>query len=55
MVREIEHEGRAVFVCKVCGFGYADASTASQCQDWCSKHSGCSVEIARKAIYRPTH
>jgi len=54
MVSEIERRGRKIYLCELCGFGYADQSTASECQEWCSTHESCSLEITKKAIYRPS-
>jgi len=47
-------EGIAVYYCGICGLGYSDLETASQCEKYCSSHDACSLLIARKAIRKPT-
>jgi hypothetical protein len=46
-------EGFAVFYCSICGLGYSESETASQCETYCSSHDACSLVIARKAIRKP--
>ncbi len=43
---------KPVFVCSACGTGYADPKIALQCEEYCTRHNACSVELARKAVYR---
>ena len=43
-----------VFLCDICGLGYADKKTAQDCEDYCRAHPGsCSAEISAKAVYSP--
>ena len=43
-----------VFVCDVCGLGYANKETAKKCEDWCRKNPGtCNLQISQKAVYSP--
>ena len=45
---------RTVFLCDICGLGYADRKTAQECEDYCRAHAGsCSAEISKKAVYLP--
>ena len=45
---------RTVFLCDICGLGYADRVTAQECEDYCRAHKGsCSAEISAKAVYLP--
>lgn len=30
-----------------------DEETARKCQEYCSKHGACSLELMRKAVYFP--
>jgi hypothetical protein len=54
MVKKKTVEGRTVYLCEICGLGYADKKTAQDCEDWCRTHPGnCSLEISKKAIYSP--
>lgn len=54
MVEETLRGGRVIFTCGVCGLGYGEEETAKDCEEYCSKHDSCSLEITRKAIYRPS-
>ena len=44
---------KAVFVCDSCGLGYRDPVVAFQCEQFCKENRACSIEIARKAAYKP--
>jgi hypothetical protein len=50
MVKKTLIDDREVFLCEVCGFGYLDEETSQSCQDWCSSHRSCSIEITKKAV-----
>ncbi|MEW6722145.1 MAG: hypothetical protein AB1324_02700 [Candidatus Micrarchaeota archaeon] len=41
------------YVCGSCGFGYRDAKTALECEDFCRKNHSCSPAIVAKANYKP--
>lgn len=54
MVSEKKVGDGIVFLCDICGLGYADRKTAQECEDYCRAHPGsCSAEIVEKAIYAP--
>jgi len=54
LVTEKKVENRTVFLCDICGLGYADRKTAQECEDYCRAHHGsCSAQISQKAIYLP--
>jgi hypothetical protein len=53
MVNEFEGKVGAVFQCEVCGLGYKDLDTAERCEEYCNAHGSCSLEITKKAIYKP--
>jgi len=44
---------KPVFICDVCGFGYATAKTALTCEEYCRKNKIPSPEITKKAVYAP--
>ncbi len=52
MVKESISDGKKVFFCEKCGFGYADKNTARKCENWCAIHGTCSMEITKHAIVR---
>ena len=54
MVSEKKIGNKTVYLCDICGLGYADRKTAQQCEDYCRAHPGsCSAEISQKAVYLP--
>ncbi len=54
MVKEKIVDGKTVYLCEICGLGYADRETAQECEDYCRAHPGnCSVEISQKAVWSP--
>jgi hypothetical protein len=54
MVSEKRVGDKTVFLCDICGLGYADKKTAQDCEDYCRSHHGsCSAEISAKAVYSP--
>ncbi len=54
LVTEKKIKNKTVFLCDICGLGYADRSTAQECEDYCRAHEGsCSAEISKKAVYLP--
>jgi hypothetical protein len=54
MVSEKKLGDKKVFLCDICGLGYADRGTAQDCEDYCRTHDGsCSAEISAKAVYVP--
>ena len=54
MVSEKKVGNRIVFLCDICGLGYADRKTAQECEDYCrAHHDSCSAEISAKAVYVP--
>ncbi len=50
MVKEIVRNDRRYYVCEECGFAYEDRVWAEKCEDFCSKHHACSVEITSHAV-----
>ncbi|MEM2894035.1 MAG: hypothetical protein QW486_07830 [Candidatus Bathyarchaeia archaeon] len=53
MVRKIYKDGKTIYTCELCGFGYLDEDTAKKCEDYCSRNFSCSLEITSKAVYIP--
>lgn len=54
LVSEKKIGNKTVFLCDICGLGYAEKKTAQDCEIYCRVHSGsCSFEITKKAIYLP--
>lgn len=48
-----EAEPEVVYYCSVCGYGYATEALAKECEDYCTSHSSCSLQITAKAIRKP--
>ena len=53
MVSELEKKSGTVFQCELCGFGNKDLDAAEQSEEYCDTHGSCSLEITKKAIYKP--
>jgi len=54
MVTEKKVVGQTIFICEICGLGYADRETAQKCEDWCGKNpETCNLQISQKAVYSP--
>jgi hypothetical protein len=47
-------EPEEIYYCNVCGYGYASKVVAKECEEYCTSHSSCSLQITAKAIHKPT-
>jgi hypothetical protein len=47
-----ERRKRKAYQCSVCKLEFADPKLARQCEQWCSTHNSCNLEIGRQAINR---
>jgi len=50
MVHEIPQNGKRLYICDVCSLSYEERAWADKCEDYCTKHRACSLEITRHAI-----
>ena len=50
MVKEEQYEGKTIYACSICGFGYETTELAQQCENYCKEHSSCSLEITKNAV-----
>ncbi len=50
MVREIRRNEERFYVCEACGFAYKKKSWAEKCQNYCTIHNACSLEITRHGV-----
>lgn len=50
MVREMKKKGKSYYTCEVCGFTYEERAWAEKCEDFCTKHHACSLEITSHAV-----
>ncbi len=48
-----EEERQKVYYCSVCGYGYANEALANECEEYCTTHNSCSLQIIAKAIRKP--
>ncbi|MBU5537361.1 MAG: hypothetical protein QXO57_00980 [Candidatus Aenigmatarchaeota archaeon] len=44
---------KEIYKCVICGFGYKNKDLAEKCQNWCSTHKSCNLQITKNAIYFP--
>ncbi len=54
LVKQLTVEDRTVYQCELCDMGYSDLETAERCEEYCSTHEACSLDITRHAIHKPT-
>ncbi|BAB60647.1 TVG1559742 [Thermoplasma volcanium GSS1] len=38
------------YQCEICKLHYKDESDAKKCQDWCSQHNSCNLEITSRSL-----
>lgn len=50
MVAERRIGGRILYFCEACGLAYEERIWAEKCEDFCSKHNACSLQITRHAV-----
>lgn len=50
MVKEIKKNGKTLYICEECGFGYEQKEWAEKCQQWCQQYQSCNLEITQHAI-----
>jgi len=50
MVCQVHKNGERLYVCDVGGFAYKEGSWAEKCQDYCTRHGTCSLEITSHAV-----
>lgn len=53
MIKKIFVNGAKIYTCEICGFGYRDKDMAEKCQNWCTTHPSCNLEITKNAVYLP--
>ena len=49
-----ETEPEKIYYCSVCGYGYASEALAKECEEYCTIHYSCSLQITAKAIRKPS-
>lgn len=54
MVTEIKEGYRKLYLCDECGLVYNEEKWANMCEEYCSEHHACSLEITRHAV-RSSH
>ena len=52
MAISIDDKGKKIYKCNVCGFGYLSHELADKCENYCTKHGACSLEITKHAILK---
>lgn len=53
MPREVQSRGQTYYICEVCGFAYLEERWARACEEFCTRHHGCSLEITQHAVELP--
>ena len=39
-----------LYQCEICKLHYSNKSDAEKCQEWCSDHNSCSLEITSRCV-----
>ncbi len=52
MVRKVHKKGEILYACEVCELTYEERSWAEKCQDHCTEHNACSLEITSHSLDR---
>lgn len=50
MVKEVEKGNRTFYTCEACGLTYEERIWTERCEDFCTKHRACSLEITSHAV-----
>lgn len=50
MVKEVEKNGKTLYMCEACNMYYETFDLAKQCEDYCNKHHACSLDITKHAV-----
>jgi hypothetical protein len=50
MVKEIIKGKSKYYCCEECGVVYAEKEWAQKCENWCSEHHSCNIEIIKHAV-----
>ncbi|EQD42728.1 DNA topoisomerase III [mine drainage metagenome] len=45
-----KQEKETLYQCKVCGLHYKNKDDAAKCEEWCSHHQSCNLEITAKSV-----
>lgn len=55
MVSKIDSgSGKESFKCDVCGLVYISKKNSEDCEDWCSEHKSCNLDINKYAVSEST-
>jgi len=52
MVRVTRRKGEPLYACDICGLVYKEMSWVEKCEEYCTKHGACSLEITSHAVQR---
>jgi hypothetical protein len=52
MVSSENFQGKQIYLCDACHFGYATKPYAEKCEAHCKQHNACSLEITKHAVKR---
>ncbi len=52
MVKIVKKKGKTFYACEACSFAHEEKMWAKKCEDFCTEHSSCSLEITSHAVAR---
>lgn len=50
MVKEVQKDNKVEYVCEACAYRYATRELAGQCEEWCTEHHSCNLEITAQGM-----
>lgn len=50
MVKENTNKGKKYYQCDICELYYKEEKLAKKCEQWCSKHPSCNIEIIKNSV-----
>jgi hypothetical protein len=53
MAEVAQRNDTTYYTCGACGFAYLEERWAKACEEFCTQHHGCSIEITEHAVEMP--
>ncbi len=53
MAKEVQRQNQTFYICEACGFAYHEERWAQACDEFCTQHHGCSLDITQHAVEMP--
>jgi ribosomal protein L37AE/L43A len=50
MKKTVSQEGKNIWQCEACGLHYREEAQAKRCEEWCTMHASCNLDITCHAV-----